>query len=33
MKSFYSIGINDQWRIIFKRSNGNAPEVETIDYY
>jgi proteic killer suppression protein len=33
LKSFYSIRINDQWRIIFKWSAGNASEVEIIDYH
>lgn len=33
LKAFYSIRINDQWRIIFKWSNGNASEVEIIDYH
>ncbi len=32
-KEFYSIRINDQWRIIFKWNNGNAFEVEIIDYH
>jgi len=32
-KEFYSIRINDQWRIIFKWTNGNADEVEIIDYH
>ena len=32
-KVFYSIRINDQWRIIFKWSAGNAFEVEIIDYH
>ena len=32
-KEFYSIRINDQWRIIFKWSNGNASEVEILDYH
>jgi toxin HigB-1 len=32
-KDFYSIRINDQWRIIFKWSAGNASEVEIIDYH
>ena len=31
LKDFYSIRINDQWRIIFKWSTGNASEVEIID--
>jgi len=30
---FYSIRINDQWRIIFKWINGSAEEVEIIDYH
>lgn len=32
-KEFYSIRINDQWRIIFKWNNGNAFNVEIIDYH
>ena len=33
LKDFYSIRINDQWRIIFQWSTGNAYEVEIIDYH
>ncbi|GAC1309646.1 MAG: type II toxin-antitoxin system RelE/ParE family toxin [Mucilaginibacter sp.] len=33
LKDYYSIRINDQWRIIFKRNNGNASDVEIIDYH
>jgi proteic killer suppression protein len=33
LKDFYSIRINDQWRIIFKWNNGLASEVEIIDYH
>ena len=33
LKEYYSIRINDQWRIIFKWNNGNAFEVEIIDYH
>ncbi len=33
LKEFYSIRINNQWRIIFKWNNGNATEVEIIDYH
>ena len=33
LKEFYSIRINDQWRIIFKWNSGNALEVEIIDYH
>ncbi len=32
LKEFYSIRINDQWRIIFKWNAGNAIEVEIIHY-
>ena len=32
-KEFYSIRINDQWRIIFKWNAGNATEVEIMDYH
>jgi proteic killer suppression protein len=33
LKEFYSIRINDQWRIIFKWNNRNAYEVEITDYH
>ena len=33
LRTFYSIRINDQWRIIFKWKAGNASEVEIIDYH
>ena len=33
MKEFYSIRINDQWRIVFKWNSGNAFEVKIIDYH
>ena len=33
LKEFYSIRINDQWRIIFKWKTGNAFEVEITDYH
>ena len=33
LKDFYSIRINNQWRIIFKWNSGNASEVEIIDYH
>jgi toxin HigB-1 len=32
-KGFYSIRINDQWRIVFKWDNGNASAVEIVDYH
>jgi toxin HigB-1 len=30
---FYSIRINDQWRIIFRWDENNAHEVQIIDYH
>ena len=30
---FYSIRINDQWRIIFRWDNGHASDVEILDYH
>lgn len=33
LREFYSIRINDQWRIIFKWNSGNAFLVEIIDYH
>jgi len=33
LNGFYSIRINKQWRIIFKWYNGNASNVEIIDYH
>ena len=30
---FYSIRINDQWRIVSKWVNGSAEEVEIVDYH
>jgi toxin HigB-1 len=32
LKKYHSIRINDQWRIIFQWNNGNAAEVEIVDY-
>ncbi|MCY7311476.1 MAG: type II toxin-antitoxin system RelE/ParE family toxin [Bacteroidota bacterium] len=32
LKEFYSIRINNQWRIVFKWNAGNASNVEIIDY-
>jgi proteic killer suppression protein len=32
-KDFYSIRINSQWRIIFNWNNGNADQVEIVDYH
>ena len=33
LKDFYSIRINDQWRIIFNWSGNNSSEVTIIDYH
>lgn len=33
LKDFYSIRINNQWRIIFIWENGNTSEVEIMDYH
>jgi toxin HigB-1 len=32
-KDFYSIRVNDQWRLIFQWTNGNAFNIELIDYH
>ena len=33
LKDFYSIRINNQWRIVFKWDSGTASEVEIVDYH
>jgi len=33
MKDYYSIRINDQWRIVFFWLDGNATEVRIMDYH
>ena len=33
LKNYYSIRINEQWRVIFKWASGNATEVEILDYH
>ena len=32
-KNFYSIRVNDQFRIVFKWESGNASEVAIVDYH
>ena len=32
-KGYWSVRVNDQWRIIFKWSDGNARDVEITDYH
>ena len=33
LKDFYSIRVNDQWRIIFRWVDGQAEDVTFIDYH
>ena len=33
LKDFYSIRINDQWRVIFKWVEGEARDVRIVDYH
>ena len=33
LKDFYSIRINDQWRVIFTWINGEPHEVRIVDYH
>jgi len=33
MSDFYSIRINDQWRIVFRWDDGNSSEVTITDYH
>lgn len=33
LSDYYSIRINDQWRVVFQWINGNAYNVEFIDYH
>ena len=33
LKEFYSIRINDQWRLCFRFINGRALDVEIVDYH
>jgi len=33
LNNFYSIRINNQWRIIFKWNKGTASDVQIIDYH
>lgn len=32
-KNYYSIRVNKQWRICFKFTDGNAYDVELVDYH
>jgi proteic killer suppression protein len=33
LSDFYSIRINDQWRIIFKWNDGQSEDVKIVDYH
>jgi proteic killer suppression protein len=33
LQGFYSIRINDQWRLVFKWSSSGASEVKVLDYH
>jgi proteic killer suppression protein len=32
-KGFHSVRVNDQWRIVFRWSDGHAHEVQLVDYH
>jgi toxin HigB-1 len=33
LKDYYSIRINDQWRIVFRWKENNSHEVKIVDYH
>ena len=33
LAGYYSIRINDQWRILFRWEGGNAKDVQVVDYH
>ena len=33
LRGYYSIRINDQWRLVFRWSNGQAESVKIVDYH
>ncbi len=33
LKEYYSIRVNDQWRIVFRWNKGNVSDVEMTDYH
>lgn len=33
LSGYYSIRINDQWRILFRWQGGNAKDVQIVDYH
>jgi proteic killer suppression protein len=33
LEGFYTIGVNDQWRVIFRGIEGDAHDVRVMDYH
>ena len=33
LKGFYSVWVNGNWRVIFRFENGNATDVDYLDYH
>jgi toxin HigB-1 len=33
LRGWHSIRINDQWRVLFRRADGHAYEVQIVDYH
>lgn len=33
LKGFWSLRVNDQWRIIFRWEEGNALDIDIVDYH
>lgn len=33
LKDYWSVRLNDQWRLIFRFKDGNALDVEIVDYH
>ena len=33
LEGFYSVRINDQWRVVFRWSDGDVAEVQIVDYH
>ncbi len=33
LKGFWSLRVNDQWRVIFRLEEGNALDIDIVDYH
>jgi proteic killer suppression protein len=33
LKGFYSVRVNDQWRVIFRWTDGGPTDVDVVDYH